>query len=179
MTKNQLVVASFFFCLKEEIRRSDNTDHYHITMATPTDEKKWKSICTEVTTFMTTATPIEKQKLLIGIAKMNTRRYVHERNGRFQARISAFLKVRTIGSFPNREEATLAVAIVKMKLGPELGLKKRAGQYRKSEGQKLKESVPQPKRKNRKSEAQKLKESVRVNTIYLLSMFVIQFIILS
>ena len=132
-------------------------------MATPTDEKKWKSICTEVTTFMTTATPIEKQKLLIGIAKMNTRRYVHERNGRFQARISAFLKVRTIGTFPNREEATLAVAIVKMKLGPELGLKKRVGQYQKSTAQKLKESVPQPKRKNRKTEAQKLKESVQRN----------------
>ena len=127
-------------------------------MATPTDEKKWKSIFTEVTTFMTTTTPDEKQKLLIATQKVYVGIYVRERNGSFNAQIRAFEKLGNIGTLPNEEEATLAYAFAKMKLGP----KKR---NRKSVAQKLKESLPQPKRKNRKTEVQKLKESVRVNSI--------------
>ena len=114
-------------------------------MATPADEKIWKSIFTEVTTFMTTATHDEKQKLLIGIAKVNARRCIRKKNGKFNTRIYALSKQRTVGTYLNEEEATLAVAIAKTKLGP--------------------------KKPYRKSAAQKLKELVRVNTICVVDVY--------
>ena len=87
-------------------------------MATSADEKKWNSIWTEVRTTITTATLDEKEKLRITAQKVNIGRYVRERNGRFNAQVRGFGKYRNIGTFPNKEDATLAYAITKMKLDP-------------------------------------------------------------
>ena len=108
-------------------------------MATSADEKKWNSIYTEVRTTLTTATADEKRKLRIATQKVNVGSYVRERNSAFDVQIRAFGKLKSVGTFPNKEDATLAYAITKMKLGP--------------------------KKRNRKSAAQKLKESVRVTHV--------------
>ena len=135
-------------------------------MATSADEKKWNSICTEVRTTITIATPDEKEKLRIATQKVNVGSYVQEKNGRFNVKIRGFGKHRNIGTFPNEEDATLAYAITKNRVQASQGRQKRGkrGPYQKTAAQKLKELLPQPKRKNRKTEAQKLKESVRVNS---------------
>ena len=104
------------------------------------DHKKLQSICTEVKTIINSATPDQMKKLLIAYPNLNATGCV-KRGANFQARINAFHTNRTIRTFPNEEEAKLAIAIAEMKLGPK------------------------KKRKNRKTEAQKLKESVRVNSI--------------
>ena len=87
-------------------------------MATSADEKKWNSIYTEVRTTLTTATADEKRKLRIATQKVNVGSYVRERNGAFDVQIRAFGKLKSVGTFPNKEDATLAYAITKMKLGP-------------------------------------------------------------
>ena len=97
-------------------------------MATSADEKKWNSICTEVRTTITIATPDEKEKLRIATQKVNVRSYVREKNGRFNVKIRCLGKHRNIGTFPNEEEATLAYAIAKMKLGPKKRNRKSAAQ---------------------------------------------------
>ena len=63
---------------------------------------------------MTTATPDEKQKLLIATQKVYVGIYVRERNGSSNAQIRAFEKLGNIGTLPNEEEATLAYAFAKM-----------------------------------------------------------------
>ena len=50
--------------------------------------------------------------------KVNVGSYVRERNGAFDVQIRAFGKLKSVGTFPNKEDATLAYAITKMKLGP-------------------------------------------------------------
>ena len=97
-------------------------------MATPADELKWNSIFAEVRTTITTATPDEREKLQIATPKVNVGRGIRARNGSFHVRINAFEKMRNIGTFPNEEEATLAYAIAKMKLGPKKRNRKSAAQ---------------------------------------------------
>ena len=110
-------------------------------MATPADELKWNSIFAEVRTTITTATPDAKEKLRIATQKVNVRSYVREKNGRFNVKIRGFGKHRNIGTFPNKEDATLAYAITKMKLGP----KKRYPKNRKT-----------PEKKRIRSEAKRI-----------------------
>ena len=90
-----------------------------MSTATLLIEKEWKSIRTEVNTILKTATPDKMKKLLIDTPKVNAGAYVCLReSGNFQAKIHIFPKLRTIGTFPNEEEATLAYAIAKNKLEP-------------------------------------------------------------
>ena len=134
-------------------------------MAPPADEEKWISICSKVTTTIGTATSDERKKLRIATPKVHAGAYVWQRkNGRFQAQIYIFSKLRTIGTFLNEEEATLAYAIVMMQLGVVQKGKRKKRQ--KEEGKRKKRQEEGKRKKYQKTTEQQLKESVvRVNSI--------------
>ena len=129
-------------------------------------------MCTEVIGIIKTATPNERNKLQIDIAtqKVNSGGYVTQQNdnGKYCARIFGFRKVRHIGSFSNKQVATLAYAIAKMKLE-----RRKQEQKRKTAEAKAAKKVEHKRNcKAKKEEARRLKaekqEQKRPSKLFLL-----------
>ena len=95
-------------------------------------DKEWQSLCTEIDNSINTATPDKRKKLLCASPKFKAKGYVQEKeSGRFQTRIYAFGKIRSIGTFSNEHEATFAYLMATTMVQSATSVEPKKRKYRK------------------------------------------------
>jgi len=96
-------------CYMHPLFQRDRPELFYTESRANLADQEWQALCTEINHRIHTATPDTRKTLLGAYPTVTAKGYVQEKErGRFQTRIYAFGKIRSIGTFSNEHEATFA-----------------------------------------------------------------------